>query len=188
MEGEQLASTNTLPVAEISSLLSEVSDHGIQHLVEAEADLQQTTDLLSGAIQKLSDSFMAVHKATSDQMAEIDALLNCTNIPTTSVERLLGLQESVSTGVNEAITALQFQDMTDQLITRVVKRISGLKDSLSVLAEHGASMDPAHEHQEVVRLLEEISAGLSVRNQQLKGRLNKSVRQEDMDSGEVELF
>ncbi len=188
MKGEQLASTNTLPVAEISSLLSEVSDHGIQHLIEVEADLQQTTDLLSGAIQKLSDSFMAVHEATSEQQAEVDALLNCTDIPAASVERLLDLRKKVSAEVNEAVTALQFQDMTSQLITRVIKRVNGLKESLSVLAEHGASMDPAHEYQEVVRLLEEMSVGLSVRNQQLKGRLNKSVKQEDMDSGEIELF
>lgn len=183
-----MASINTVPVAEISSLLSEVSDHSIQHLMEAEADLHQTTDLLSGAIEKLSTSFMEVHEAASAQQTEIDALINHIEMPAATIEQLLSLRATVETKVNDAVTGLQFQDMTSQLIERVIKRVNGLKGSLTALAEHSASMDPAHEHEEVVRLLEEISAGLNVRDQTLKGTLNKSVRQEDMDSGEIELF
>jgi len=183
-----LAPTNTLPVAEISNLLSEVSDHGIHHLTEAEADLLQTTDLLSGAIDKLGASFMAVHEATVAQQQEIDTLLDSLEIPEATLKRLLTLREQVSEEVNEAVTGLQFQDMTSQLITRVIKRVNGLQDSLSVLAEHSATMDPAHEHAEVVRMLEEIGASLNDHNHHLNGRLNKSVKQEDMTSGDIELF
>ena len=44
---------NTLPIAELRSLLVAVSEHGKQHLTEVEADLQQTAFLLSEAIEKL---------------------------------------------------------------------------------------------------------------------------------------
>lgn len=180
-----MASTKTLPVTEISHLLTEVSNHGTHHLEEVEADLLQTTDLLSGAIEKLGASFMAIHQAVSEQQAEIDQLLNTEKV---SNERVLALREQVSTEVNAAVTGLQFQDMTSQLIARVIKRVNGLRESFIALAEHGENMDPKHEHDEFVKLLQDMSMNLNVRNDALKGGLNKSVRQEDMDSGEVELF
>ena len=55
--------TKTLPIAELRKLLAAVSDHGKQHLVEVEADMLQTTFLLSEAIEKLSTSFTAVQSA-----------------------------------------------------------------------------------------------------------------------------
>ncbi len=180
-----MASTKTLPVAEINRLLTEVSNHGTQHLTEVETDLLQTTDLLNGAIEKLGASFMAIHEAVSEQQSEIDALLSTS---AASSERVLALREKVSLEVNAAVTGLQFQDMTSQLIARVIKRVNGLRESFIALAEHGKNMDPAHEHEEVVKLLQEMSMSLTVRDDALKGGLNKSVRQEDMDSGEVELF
>lgn len=183
-----MASTNTLPVAEISCLLTELSDHGTQHMVEVEADLRQTTELLSGAIEKLSVSFMAIHTTVSEQQAELDSLLDTIELPKKSIERIAALRDKLSTEVNAAVTGLQFQDMTSQLIERVIRRVSGLRDSLAALAEHGADIDPAHEHEEMVKLLEEISASLNMRNDALKGGLKRAVRQEDMSSGGVELF
>jgi len=39
-----------LPITEVRSLLDAVSEHGKQHLIEVDADLSQTTYLLSKAI------------------------------------------------------------------------------------------------------------------------------------------
>ncbi|MGB2832358.1 MAG: hypothetical protein WBC07_05365 [Methylotenera sp.] len=65
----------TLPINELRTLLAAVSDHGKQHLVEVEADLLQTTFLLSEAIEKLGASFMAVHEAVTEQQQVINALM-----------------------------------------------------------------------------------------------------------------
>lgn len=65
----------TLPITELRSLLAAVSDHGKQHLVEVEADLLQTTFLLSEAIEKLGASFMAVHEAVTEQQQVINSLM-----------------------------------------------------------------------------------------------------------------
>lgn len=183
-----MAISNALPVAEVSGLLAEVSDHGTQHLLEAEADLLQITDLLSEAIEKLSASFMAIHEGMLEQQAEVEVLLQDVEVSEAVNNRLAALREKVSSEVGETVTNLQFQDMTSQLIARVIKRVNGFAESLIALAEHGANMDPAHEHEEIVTLLKEMSASLKNRNEALNGGLKKSVRQEDMDSGEVELF
>lgn len=186
-KGNKLTST-ILPVAELRQLLTAVSDHGAQHLLEVEADLNQTTFLLSGAIEKLGNSFMTIHSAVTDQEQEIDAILEEVNLPEDAYQRLLVLRRKISSEVDAAVTGLQFQDMTSQLIARVVKRVDGLRASLQALAAHGDDMDPEQEHAEIVKLLEEMSTSLYMRNDALKGGLMKSVQQQDMTSGEVELF
>ncbi len=64
----------TIPITELRSLLAAVAEHGNQHLVEVEADLMQTTFLLTEAIEKLGASFMAVHEGVSAQQQAIQAL------------------------------------------------------------------------------------------------------------------
>lgn len=186
-KGNKLASKK-LPVAELRQLLTAVSDHGAQHLLEVEADLNQTAFLLTGAIEKLGESFMAIHSAVNHQQLEIDELLREADIPEDSYHKVLLLRKKIAEEVNAAVTGLQFQDMTSQLIERVIKRVDGLRESLVALAIHGNDMNAEHEHQEIVKLLEEMSAGLHHRNDALKGGLRKSVQQHDMSAGEIELF
>ncbi len=182
-----MASTH-LPIAELRQLLKAVSDHGAQHLLEVESDLNQTTIILSGAIEKLGDCFMAIHSAVTNQQLEIDALLEVVEIPKEVHQKVIALRQQISTEVDAAVTGLQFHDMTSQLITRVIKRVDGLRESLLTLASHGEDMDSEKEHEEIINLLAEMSAGLHMRNDALKGVLRKSVGQQDMSSGEIELF
>jgi hypothetical protein len=182
-----LAST-IVPVAELRQLLTAVSDHGAQHFLEVEADLNQTTFLLSGAIEKLGNSFMAIHTAVTEQQNEIDVLLSAVDIPEKEYQKILVLRRKISEEVDAAVTGLQFQDMTSQLIARVIKRVDGLRESLTALATHGEDMAPEHEHEEIVRLLAEMNSSLNMRNDALKGGLIKSVGQQDMNSGDIELF
>jgi len=177
-----------VPVAELRRLLSAVSDHGKQHLVEVEADLMQTTFLLGEAIEKLGASFMAIHEAVMTQQQEIDTILSSAGLPAGTNQKITEYREKIGEEVNAAITGLQFQDMTSQLIERTIKRVNGLRESLTALATHGEGMDAEHEHEEIARLLVEMSANLNTRSDAMKFGLKKSVSQRDMDSGEIELF
>jgi hypothetical protein len=184
----QIVASRTIPVTELRGLLAAVSDHGMQHLVEVEADLMQTTFLLSEAIEKLASSFMAVHEAVMTQQQEIDALLAVHGLPEDATRKIIQYREKIGEEVNLAITGLQFQDLTSQLITRTIKRVNGLKDTLIALATHGDEMEPEHEHEEIAKLLTEMSKGLTTRSDALENGLRKSVDQKSMNSGEIELF
>jgi vacuolar-type H+-ATPase subunit I/STV1 len=178
----------TLPITELRRLLAAVSDHGKQHLVEVEADLLQTTFLLSEAIEKLSSSFMAVHEAVTEQQQVLDALLAEHQFDTEETKRLEAFKQKIGEEVNAAVTGLQFQDLTSQLITRTIKRVNGLKDLLQELANHGDEIDPNHEHEVIAKFLEEISHSLHAGSHALSGGLRRSVDQQDMVTGEIELF
>jgi len=180
--------TKTLPIAELRKLLAAVSDHGKQHLVEVEADLLQTTFLLSEAIEKLSSSFTAVHEAVSAQQEVIDALVAKYTIEEPILEKLDACKSKIGDEVNVVITSLQFQDLTSQLVARTIKRVNGLKDLLHELESHSNEMDPGHEHEEIVKFLEEMSRSLQVGSRALSGGLHQSVGQQDMATGEIDLF
>lgn len=180
--------TSHLPVAELRKLLSAVSAHGNQQLAEVEADLMQTNFLLCEAIEKLSNSFMAIHETVAAQLQAIESLLKDAGIAHSATDKVLEFQKKIEQEVHAAVTGLQFQDMTCQLITRAIKRVDGLNESLQMLGKHGEGMHTEHEHEEIAQLLDEMSTHISTRHDALNGGLRKSVAQQDMGSGEIELF
>lgn len=180
--------TKTLPIAELRKLLAAVSDHGKQHLIEVEADLLQTTFLLSEAIEKLSTSFTAVHDAVCAQQQILDTVVAKYAIEEPVLEKLDSFKSKIGDEVNVVITSLQFQDLTSQLVARTIKRVNGLKDLLHELESHSNEMDPGHEHEEIVKFLEEMSRSLQVGSRALSGGLRQSVGQQDMATGEIDLF
>jgi hypothetical protein len=178
----------TIPITELRTLLAAVSDHGKQHLVEVEADLMQTTFLLSEAIEKLGVSFMAVHGAVTEQQQVINDLMQKHSFDPQEIKKLEAFKSKIGEEVNAAVTGLQFQDLTSQLITRTIKRVNGLKDLLLELASHGEEIEATHEHEVISKFLEEISHSLHTGSHALSGGLRRSVDQQDMVTGDIELF
>lgn len=185
-------SMNTLPITELRSLLSAVSSHGTQHLVEVEADLKQTTVLLTEAIEKLAASFLAVNEVVVVQQEAIATLMLRHHIngndKGNELETLHTCKQKIGEEVNAAVTGLQFQDMTSQLIARTIKRINGLRDLLEELSLHGKEIAPEQEHEEIAKFLGEMNFSLTKQSDALSGGLRKQVSQETMQTGDIELF
>jgi hypothetical protein len=128
--------------SQVKQLLSGVSDHGRAHLLEVETDLAQTALLLGEAIEKLGVSFMAMHRAVLKEQQEIDVLISEGNVPPQAIEKIREIQNEISQHVNAAVTSLQFQDLTSQLISRTIQRCEGLREVLNLLgAENGQSQN-----------------------------------------------
>jgi hypothetical protein len=178
----------TLPITEVRSLLAAVSDHGKQHLIEVETDLLQTTYLLSETIEKLGASFMAVHEAVINQQQVLDALTQQHHFSVEETKQLEVFNKIIGEEVNMAVTGLQFQDITSQLLTRAVKRVIGLKDLLQELSIFRDEIDGDHGYKEIANLLDEMSHSLHIGSHALSGGLRRSVNQQSMVSGSVELF
>lgn len=178
----------TLPITELRKLLAAVSDHGKQHLIEVEADLLQTTFLLSEAIETLGASFTTVHEAVTEQQQVLDALVAKYALDKEDIDKLDVFKQNIGEAVNTAVTSLQFQDLTSQLISRTIKRVIGLKDLLHEIETHSSEMDPSHEHEEIAKFLDAMSHSLNVGSHALSGGLRRSVGQQDMATGEIDLF
>jgi hypothetical protein len=181
-------STETLLGVQLRRLLSGLSDHGNQHLTEVETDLLQTTFLLSEAIEKLGASFMAIHKVVCAQQGAVDTLLTNNSATPELADRLKSMQAEIGTHVNAAVTGLQFQDMTSQLIGRTVRRVIGLRDVLGAVGSTGSGVLPESGTEQIADLLDRINKLLEDQSVKLESGLWKQVSQTHMNSGDVELF
>jgi molecular chaperone DnaK (HSP70) len=179
---------NTLPIEELRRLFQGLAQNGTQHLIEVEADLVQTTLLLTEAIEKLGASFMAVHSAVIEQQQEIEALLASKKLSADESQNILKYRQKIAEEVDTAVTGLQFQDMTSQLIARTLKRVNGLRDLLAALETYGDHMRQGGDHEDVANLLEAMNKSLSSKSGELAGGLRQAVQQQNMQSGDIELF
>jgi hypothetical protein len=157
--------------AQLQHLLAALSRQGDAHLTEVGTDLQQTAFLLREAIEKLSKSFMGIHESVTAQHVLIASLAASTELPPALQAGLEALQQQSQAHVDAAITGLQFQDMTSQLIGRIVGHVTSLHSLLAALAMLAS----------VNRMLDE-----KARVQQSVSR--KAVAQTHMESGDIELF
>jgi hypothetical protein len=172
----------------VKRLMSGVSDHGKKHLTEVETDLIQTQLLLVEAIDKLTSSFMSIHGAVSARQDSINRLLAGSAVSEQERAGLAGMAAEVGGFVNSAITSMQFQDMTSQLLDRSLKRVTGLREFLGTLGSHGADLVPESGNEEIVDLLGKVSMALAIQSLELRSVLRKAVNQQHLESGDIELF
>lgn len=173
--------------AQVMHLLSGVSSHGDLKLAEVERDLAQMDGLLDEAIKKLCASFMAIHEAVAKQQQALGSMLGDETPSAEYSARLETLQGEINRHVGAAITGLQFQDMTSQLIGRMVKHLTGLRD---VFGELDASRPVADErgYEDLVDKLDQISSRVCARCAEQTEKVRSSVSQRHMESGEIDLF
>jgi chemotaxis regulatin CheY-phosphate phosphatase CheZ len=177
-----------LPIKELRTFLLAVSEHGEQHLAEVDADLQQTTFLLNEAIEKLGSSFMAVYQLVEAQRAAFDEVRKLNDFPQSGLDILDEYQQKIGDEVNAVVTGMQFQDMTNQLLQRTIKRVNGLKELLLALAEHGHEMSADKEHEDIVQFINNKHKTLHQGSQALTGGLRRAVDQQNMTTGDIDLF
>jgi hypothetical protein len=174
--------------SQVKRLLSGLSDHATLHLTEVETDLVQTTFLLGEAIEKLGASFMAIHESVCAQQEMMQALLAGGAAAPALSDKLSAVQGDITRHVNAAVTGLQFQDMTSQLVGRTIKRINGLRDVLASLGEGSSVMTSEDGTQETIAQLELMIKMLEDQSTKLESGLWKAVHQTHMESGDIELF
>ena len=172
---------------QLMRLLAGVSMHGDQHLEEVERDLVQMDALLDDAIKKLCASFMAIHHALAQQQEALNSMLSDGASASDYAVRLEALQGEINQHVCAAVTGLQFQDMTSQLIGRMVLHLAGLRDVFSALDSNGAA-HPDSSHDTLLATLDHISDRVGARCTELAVGVRSTVNQRHMASGEIELF
>ena len=171
---------------QVMNLLSGVSSHGDQHLAEVERDLAQMDVLLGEAIKKLCASFMAIHQAVEKQQEAMGSMLSDDMSPSDYAARLETIQSEINRHVGAAVTGLQFQDMTSQLIGRMGQHLTGLREVFGELdAKEVFQADGSDE--DLQEKLNRISDRIGERCSAQSG-IRSSVSQRHMDSGDIELF
>ncbi|TFW06675.1 chemotaxis protein, partial [Oxalobacteraceae bacterium OM1] len=155
---------------------------------EIETDLAQTSLLLGEAIEKLGASFMAIHAAVNAQHEAIERLLAGASLTSDIAEQLKKKHAEIGQHVNAAVTGLQFQDMTGQLIGRTMRRVTGLREVLGGVGDGSVTMEGEGNAEALVGILQGMAKVLEEDSVKLESALWKAVCQTHMESGDIELF
>jgi hypothetical protein len=169
-------------VLELGRLLTEVSVEGIAHLEEVQADLTQTRLLLGEAIARLSGGFSALHAAVSAQRAAAEQLQQAAGAGDGQAQ-LHEAAAAIDTHVQAMVTALQFEDMTSQLIAHAGRRITGLQGILAGVGDGAQGLAAGDLTQ-----LDTLRAAMAAQSRELDGSLARSVDQRHLESGDITLF
>lgn len=186
MANEDMSPTEQMN-EKVIQLLSGVAEHGDLHLAEVERDLAQMDVLLTEAIKKLCASFMAIHQAVDRQHEAVNGLRAGGAPGSEDAARLDQLRGEIEQHVGAAITGLQFQDMTSQLIGRMAKHLAGLREVFGALDVSEGVM-PEDGNGGELNMLNAISDRVTTRFSELEGVVRSTVNQRHMDSGDIELF
>jgi septation ring formation regulator EzrA len=173
--------------AQVMHLLSGLSSHGDQHLAEVERDLVQMDGLLDEAIKKLCASFMAIHSAVARQQETLDSLRKEDMSASDYAARIEAIQGEIKQHVGTAVTGLQFQDMTSQLIGRMVQHLTGLRDVFGAL-DSNVPILPESSNEALMARLNDISERVGTHCSNQASGVRCTVKQRHMESGDIELF
>lgn len=166
---------------ELGRLLTDVSAEGMSHLEEVQADLAQTRLLLTEAIERLSAGFSALHSAVAAQSDAVQALQRGAGAADRA--RLHAAAADIEEQVRAMVTALQFEDMTSQLIAHAGRRVAGLRSILADMVDGARELAAGDLAQ-----MERLRATLAMQSRALDGQLMRSVDQHHMESGDITLF
>lgn len=168
-------------VRELGRLLTDVSAEGMSHLEQVQADLAQTRLLLTEAIERLSAGFSALHTAVAAQGDAAQALQH--GAGAADCARLHAAGADIEQQVRAMVTALQFEDMTSQLIAHAGRRVAGLRSILADMVDAARELAAGDLAQ-----MERLRATLAMQSRELDGQLMRSVDQRHMESGDITLF
>lgn len=171
----------------VMRLLSLASEHGDLHLAEVERDLVQMDVLLDEAIKKLCASFMAIHRVADLQQEVLNGLLADGRFAPEHAARFEALRGEISQHTGAAVTGLQFQDMTSQLIGRMALHLAGMRDVFGALDVNG-SVPPESGNEAMLAVLGKACDRVAARFSELEGVARSTVNQRHMESGDIDLF
>ena len=125
----------------------------------------------------------------SDMIREVD---NSNEFIATQLQKASNISEQISQKVALAVQSLQFEDMTNQLIGLMQKRLSLLNGSVDALtANNPAQCPPTLDelHTAITQIKDQLTTAHAESLQSLRsGATEKSIQQHDLNNGAIELF
>ncbi|MCB5187969.1 chemotaxis protein [Methylobacillus caricis] len=178
----------TIPMEELKTLLVSLGAWGEEHLEHVETDIERTNVLLREAISMLVQGFMEINRAAQAQQNLLISLSARDQLSQKQIAEVAMHSRQIESEVNKVVTGLQFEDMTNQLLTRALRRVGGLKVLLLALANQHETLAHAHGADDLAAILQKMSESIDERRASMHKDLQSSVNQQHMGAGEIELF
>ncbi len=171
-------------VRSLSLRSSQFSDQVRSHYAET----RQTMDEGKVLVGRMASQDMDLTLRSKDRITQLMEEINHVNEEVTQQMRhVSGISSRISENVATAVRSLQFEDMTRQLLEHMEQRVERLGDMVMAVQnvclhlDRGGSQEQEQALRDLQRILQQVS-------DQAQSERTGPVRQENMQSGEVELF
>jgi len=176
-------------VADEVRKLSQKSDSFSEEISVLTTNVKETLSSASEVINRVVSADMNVALNGKQKITEMSEAMTTMNEQSNQIIEKTGeVSQQMTLMVNQAITSLQFEDMCTQLSAHIGQRLDAVNE-LSELVDqlHEARMKPEvlSDYRE---LLTEIELSLTKLKPKIKSVEHKAVSQQDLDTGDIELF
>lgn len=174
---------NTLKLGEVHqtfTLLERAIDFEIDILSQ---EVQRACALIDAGTKGMSESFHQLREISEAQQKMLAKLVKAPSESTDNVTTSLANKEHLQQIIGQAIQTLQFEDITSQSLQSMLDNVNQL--SLISAQLRGMSSSALPFEQQLVQL-EEICKTFS--NRKMQTAQHRTVSQENLDEGEIDLF
>ncbi|RKZ89492.1 MAG: hypothetical protein DRQ39_00680 [Gammaproteobacteria bacterium] len=176
-------------VADEVRKLSQKSDDFSEEINALTSDVKNSLFAATEIVNRVVSADMNIALNGKQQVTEMSTTMTEVNEQSNKIIEKTGeVSQQMTVMVNQAITSLQFEDMCTQLSAHIVQRLDAV-NKLSELVDqlHEARMKPEILDDYRV-LLTEIEHSLTELKPKIKSVEHKAVSQQDLDTGDIELF
>jgi len=165
-------------VRNLSMRTNQFSDEIRHHMDAVHGSMAEAHDAIHAVASMDMNFALQSKKRVQDTMARLEDMNHKT---AQAVQHIDELAAQVGGEVDAAVRALQFQDLTTQLVGHTAQRLQTVREIM-------AGMDMA------VRQIDDIASGLPAAHQRIRETVRKAsartspVKQGNMQSGDIELF
>ena len=174
--------------ADLQELLQDVAGNSSVHLSEMESDLLHINLLLIEAVRKLSGDVLQIGRDVQDQQQFVRQLTETASCSPFALEKLDSLNQAMNDSIASVITAMQFQDMTSQLLDRVFSRVAALQGMVEEMEKLATGISRAKSEGDVQAMVRAMSEEMNSKRHELEGQHAERVSQKHMESGSIEFF
>lgn len=172
---------------EVRKLSSRSSQFAIQ-ILGYMGEVTQSVHDAESAINSMASRDMSFALDSKAHIQSMLGTLSHINARTTrTVENLSQIATSVEDDVRVAVTSLQFQDLTSQLLVHMNNRISALGEALGGISAIGPANTGSGEEILHLRLVA-LKQGIHEASERIAASSRSPVEQQHMSAGDIELF
>lgn len=176
-------------VADEVRKLSQKSDAFSDEISEITMTVKNTLEDARSVVSDVvtSDTDLALNSKA--KVADMTATMTSLNQKTQTVITETGaISQNIASLVNQAITSLQFEDMCTQLSQHIGKRLDAVEELNQLMQAINQATTQPDNVEHCKQRLEQSRHALSQLRPKIESTQHKSVTQQSLDSGEVELF
>ena len=176
-------------VADEVRKLSKKSDDFSAEINETTQGIKDALDSAGEVVHRVVSADMSVAINSKKKVSDMSHVMAALNAKTGEVIAETGdVSEQIAAMVNQAVTSLQFEDMSTQLSQHIERRIDAVAQLVDLVDDaHVARMnkDKLDEYRQTLTNLE---GSLEELKPQIDSVEHQAVKQKDLDAGVVELF